>query len=71
MEETTISSLAAFDAERERWEDLYRSDRHAQLFLSWAWLHAALPQIHHPWTILTLRENDRLVAALPLSTRAL
>jgi CelD/BcsL family acetyltransferase involved in cellulose biosynthesis len=66
---TTISSLGEFEAERDSWDDLYRSDPHAQLFLSWRWLHAYLPQVEHPWTICLLREGERLVAALPLITR--
>lgn len=70
VERTTISALGAFEAERERWEDLYRSDPHAQLFLSWDWLRAYLPQVEHPWTICLLREGERLTAALPLTTRA-
>lgn len=69
MKATTISTLGAFEAERDSWDDLYRSDPHAQLFLSWRWLRAYLPQVEHPWAIFLLREGERLVAALPLITR--
>ncbi len=69
MEATAITTPAAFAAERAGWEDLYRADPQAQLFLSWPWLAACLPGVRHPWTIHVLREDGALVAALPLLVR--
>ncbi len=69
MKATVITTLPAFAAERARWEELYRADPRSQVFLSWAWLAAYLPQVRHPWTILVLREDAALAAALPLLVR--
>ena len=69
MHASVIASLPAFAAERERWDDLYRADSQAQVFLSRAWLSAYLPDLRHPWRILVLREGEALLAALPLLVR--
>jgi CelD/BcsL family acetyltransferase involved in cellulose biosynthesis len=66
-----IASLARFIEEREPWEQLYRADPLAQTFLSWSWLRAALPIVHHRWFIVALTDADQLVAALPLAMRAI
>lgn len=65
-----ITTVNGFEAERERWERLYRADAHGQVFLSWAWLRAYLAQAAPGWMILALRDGDELVAALPLTVRA-
>ena len=64
-----ITTLNGFEAERERWERLYRADALSQVFLSFAWLRAYLAQAAPGWTILALRDGDELVAALPLTVR--
>ena len=64
-----IVDLKGFERERERWEDLYRLDEHAQVFLSWPWLRAFLTTSRARWRILLLREGDTLLAALPVATR--
>ncbi len=66
-----ITSLNGFEAERERWERLYRADEHAQVFLSWPWLAAYLASAPPGWRILALREGDELVAVLPLRVSAI
>jgi CelD/BcsL family acetyltransferase involved in cellulose biosynthesis len=65
-----ITTLNGFEAERERWDRLYRSDAQGQVFLSWPWLRAYFAQARHPWTILALRDGDELVAVLPLQIRS-
>jgi CelD/BcsL family acetyltransferase involved in cellulose biosynthesis len=65
-----ITTLNGFEAERARWERLYRADPHGQVFLSWSWLRAYFAQARHRWTILVLRDGDELVAALPLQVRS-
>lgn len=71
MHASVIGSLPAFAAERERWDDLYAADPQSQVFLSAAWLSAYLPGVRHPWTILVVREQAALIAALPLLVRPL
>src|ERR1700681_2557341 len=65
-----ITTLNGFEAERERWERLYRADALGHVFLSWPWLRAFLAHAAPGWTILALRDGDDLVAALPLTIRA-
>jgi CelD/BcsL family acetyltransferase involved in cellulose biosynthesis len=62
----SIHTLAAFDAERERWERLYRADPRSQVFLSWPWLRAFLTHARPGWRIVVLRDGGELIAALPL-----
>ncbi len=69
MELTRIGDLAAFDEIRSRWDDLRRADRYATVFLSSAWLRAFFATSPVPWSVLVLRDGDRLVAALPISIR--
>jgi CelD/BcsL family acetyltransferase involved in cellulose biosynthesis len=69
VERSTIASLAEFEAERARWDELYSADPAANAFLSWSWLRAALPVVKQRWQIVLLREGETLVAALPLARR--
>ena len=70
MQRIAISTLAQFEALRERWDELYGADTTATLFLSSAWLSAYVSAAPYPWTILTLQDDDdALVAALPISIR--
>lgn len=62
-----ITTLTAFDAERERWERLERQDPHATVFTSWSWLRAYLPTARYRWTILALREGGEAIAYLPIA----
>ncbi len=62
--------MSDFDALRPAWDELRRSDPQATVFLSSGWLRAFLSMSPTPWSILTLREGGRLIAALPLSLRA-
>jgi CelD/BcsL family acetyltransferase involved in cellulose biosynthesis len=61
----TIGTVTEFDAERERWDRLYRADPLSQVFLSWPWLRAFLDGAGG-WKILVVRDGDELLAALPL-----
>jgi CelD/BcsL family acetyltransferase involved in cellulose biosynthesis len=67
MQVEHISTLEAFEAERERWEQLERRDPHATVFTSWRWLRAYLPTARHRWMILALRDATQAVAYLPLA----
>jgi CelD/BcsL family acetyltransferase involved in cellulose biosynthesis len=65
-----ITTLADFDAERARWERLYRADPARQVFLSWPWLRAYLAVAAAGWRIAVVRDGDALIAALPLQIRS-
>jgi CelD/BcsL family acetyltransferase involved in cellulose biosynthesis len=69
VERIPIDALGAFEALRAQWDELYEADAHSQLFLSYPWLRAFLQNTPFHWSILTLREGDQLVAALPISLR--
>ncbi len=62
-----ISTIAEFDAERERWERLERLDPQTTVFTSWRWLRAYLPVTRLRWSVLVLREGPDAVAYLPLA----
>lgn len=62
-----IRSISELGRARGAWESLYLADRHRQVFLSWPWLSAYLPTSRYAWTILALREEGNLIAALPLA----
>ena len=67
--EPRITTRKEFEAERSRWEQLYRADPRGQIFLSWEWLHAYLRIAGRGWTILLVRDGETLVAALPIKVR--
>lgn len=67
--DTWITTLAQFDAVRERWEQLYRADPARQIFLSWRWLRGYLAVAPAGWRIAAVRDGEDLVAALPLQLR--
>lgn len=62
-----ISTLAAFDAERECWERLEKLDPETNVFTSWRWLRAYLPVARYRWEILVLRDGGQPLAYLPLA----
>jgi CelD/BcsL family acetyltransferase involved in cellulose biosynthesis len=62
-----ITTLAGLDAERERWEQLERSDPHASMFTSWRWLRAYLAAARYRWSILVAREGPAAIAYLPIA----
>jgi CelD/BcsL family acetyltransferase involved in cellulose biosynthesis len=63
-----ITTIAEFDAERERWEALERLDPHVTVFTTWRWLRAYLPAARFRWTILALRDADgNALAYLPIA----
>lgn len=70
MDRVTVDGLSDFDALRPEWDALRASDPHASVFLTSGWLRAFLSMSPTPWSILTLREGGRLIAALPVSLRA-
>ena len=61
-----ISTIAQFEAQRERWEQLERSDPYASVFMTWRWLRAYLPIARYHWSILVARENGEAIAYLPI-----
>ena len=62
-----ITTIAEFDAERERWEQLERLDPDASVFTSWRWLRAYFPVTRFRWWVMVLREGPDAVAYLPLA----
>jgi CelD/BcsL family acetyltransferase involved in cellulose biosynthesis len=62
-----ITTLAGFDAERQRWEHLERSDPHASMFTSWRWLRAYLATARYRWSILVARDGPDAIAYLPIA----
>jgi CelD/BcsL family acetyltransferase involved in cellulose biosynthesis len=62
-----ISTLAEFDAERERWQVLEKLDPHVTVFTTWKWLRAYLPTARMRWSVLALRDGDEAVAYLPVA----
>jgi CelD/BcsL family acetyltransferase involved in cellulose biosynthesis len=66
MKVDRISTIAEFDAERERWERLEKLDPQTTVFTSWRWLRAYFPIARHRWSVLVLREGSDAVAYLPL-----
>lgn len=69
LQRATVCSLEEFDRLRAEWDDLRRADPYGTVFLSWGWLRAFFSMSPTPWSILTLREDDELVAAFPISIR--
>ncbi len=67
MEVGRITTLAEFDAERARWEQLERVDPHLSVFMTWAWLRAYLPVARMRWSILVVREGGAAIAYLPIA----
>ena len=67
MEVERITTLAEFDAERARWEELERADPHVTVFMTWAWLRAYLPAARMRWSILVVREGGAAIAYLPIA----
>ncbi len=67
MHVARISTLEAFEGERERWEQLERQDAFATVFSSWGWLRAYLPVTRFRWSILALRDGETAVAYLPIA----
>jgi CelD/BcsL family acetyltransferase involved in cellulose biosynthesis len=70
MDVERISTLEAFEAERERWEELERRDPHANVFTTWRWLRSYFPVARLRWSVLIAREGGTPVAYLPLARNA-
>ncbi len=51
-----IDTRAGYDALKDRWDQVFMADPHAQHFLSWVWLRAYLWR-RGRWFILALREK--------------
>jgi hypothetical protein len=66
-----VDDLQAFHALKPAWEDLYRRDPDAHVFLSWALLEQAFRDAPSGWSVLLVRAspNGALLAALPLKYR--
>jgi CelD/BcsL family acetyltransferase involved in cellulose biosynthesis len=70
MDVVRISTLEAFEAERERWEELERRDPHVNVFTTWSWLRAYFPVARLRWSVLIARDSGTPVAYLPLARNA-
>jgi CelD/BcsL family acetyltransferase involved in cellulose biosynthesis len=62
-----IETLAEFDAERPRWEELERLDPNTTVFTTWRWLRAYFPVSKLRWSVLVASEDGVPVAYLPLA----
>ena len=62
-----IATIAEFESERTRWEQLEELDPQATVFTSWRWLRVYLPVARYRWEILALREDGEAIAYLPLA----
>lgn len=70
MEVERISTLEAFEAERERWEALERRDPHTTVFTTWRWLRSYFPVARLRWSVLVARDGGEAAAYLPLARNA-
>lgn len=62
-----ITTLEQLDALRGRWNELHAQDPHANLFLSFDWMHACLATLARRWIVLAVRETGGpYLALLPL-----
>lgn len=64
-----IQEIQDFDALKSDWETIYRTDPHAQIFMSWAWLRGWFEVSPYRWLVLVVHPQESLapVAFLPLS----
>ena len=72
MDVQLIERLSDFDRLRETWDCVYRADRYASVFLTWAWIRAWIDVGPFPhWGVLAVRERPGLpwVGFLPISIR--
>jgi CelD/BcsL family acetyltransferase involved in cellulose biosynthesis len=67
LERIPIARLDRLDAMRTDWDALVRDDPHATLFTTFGWIRAFLESLGRDWTILTLRRDGELIAALPVA----
>jgi len=70
MDVERISTLDAFDAERERWEALEQRDPNTTVFTRWRWLRSYFPVARRRWSVLVARDAGEAVAYLPLARNA-
>lgn len=63
-----IRSLVDFKETKHEWENLYKYDPNAQLFISWTWVFNYLVSASSDWLILGVK-NDKtsaFIAFLPI-----
>lgn len=67
-----IDSIQQFNELEANWNNIYASDSHAQIFLSWSWMRGWLEVIPYDWFILAIRpqHNAPYVAFFPLAMRS-
>ena len=73
MQVEIINNIKQFDELEANWNDVYTSDYHAQIFLSWSWLRGWLEVIPNDWFLLAIRpeSNSPYIAFFPLAIRCL
>ncbi len=67
-----IDSIQQFDELETDWNNIYASDPHTQIFLSWSWLRGWLEFVPNEWYILAIRPKPDLpyIAFFPLAMRS-
>jgi len=63
-----IDSIEKFEELKNGWENVYKDDPHAQVFLSWLWLYGWFKSMSYQWFILSVKnlESSEYIAFLPL-----
>jgi len=66
-----IRDLQAFKKIRNDWEEIYKKDVNANLYLSWLWLFCCFSFTKEKWLVIGLKNNadDSFVAFIALSER--
>lgn len=55
---SVIDDIEQFDKLKTAWNQVYDTDKHAQVFLSWSWLRGWLEAKPEEWLILALQSED-------------
>lgn len=64
-----VDRIDQFDGLKEDWDAVYAADRHATVFVSWAWLRGWFEVMPYDWCVLVARRRDNSsspVAFFPL-----
>ena len=64
-----INNLSSFEAIRDDWEHLYKSDPNSQVYTSWLWLYGWFSASSNKLLVLGVKSEDTFsyVAFLPLT----
>lgn len=61
-----MTDLARLDDLRDAWNGLDRADEFGSVFSSFGFMRAFLASAEDPWTVLVIRDGDRVAAVLPV-----